>query len=108
LLQKGSPLEERGTDQWTALHLACVSGSARAVAVLAGAGADANSVARSGNTPLHLTVTSRSREAAEALLRAGADPTVRDDQERTAADLARSRGLTELARVLEGIVGSAG
>jgi hypothetical protein len=46
-------------------------------------------------------VTSRCREAAEILLRGGADRTVNDDHGRTPADVARSRGLTELAEALE-------
>ncbi len=43
----------------------------------------------------------RHRQVARALLEAGADPTITDRQGRTAAQLARDRGLTQMVRLLE-------
>lgn len=43
----------------------------------------------------------RHRQVARALLEAGADPAITDRQGRTAAQLARDRGLTAMARLIE-------
>lgn len=101
LVSHGAPLEARGTDQWTALHLACVSGCVEATAALIKVGADVNSVARSGNTPLHLAAVPGIAEAVELLLRAGADPKAVDKNGMTPAAAARAGGHIEVAELIE-------
>ena len=101
LVSHGAPLEARGTDQWTALHLACVSGCVEATAALIEVGADVNSVARGGNTPLHLAVVPGIAEAVELLLRAGANPKAVDKNGLTPAAAARAAGHIELAELIE-------
>jgi len=97
----GAPLEARGTDQWTALHLACISGSSRAVAALVRAGADVDSVARGGNTPLHLALVPRKLRTVKILLLAGANPVAKDNRARTPGAIARTKGLLDLATLIE-------
>ena len=63
-----------GTDEWTPLHLASVSGSSEVVELLIAAGANVDALSKFGDTPLHLCVTSCDVRSAEMLLRAGADP----------------------------------
>jgi len=53
-----------------------------------------------GNTLLHLATRRGQRKAAAMLLEKGADPTLANHEGRTALDIARERGDTELARVL--------
>lgn len=101
LLSHGAPLEARGTDQWTALHLACISGRVETAAALIEAGADANSVAGRGRTPLHLAVTPGRADTVELLLRAGANPNAVDKDGQTPAAVARSAGHAELAELIE-------
>jgi hypothetical protein len=101
LLSHGAPLEARGTDQWTALHLACVSGRVEATAALIKAGADVNSVASGGNTPLHLAVVPGIADAVELLLNAGANPESVDKHGRTPSAAARSAGHLEVAELIE-------
>jgi ankyrin repeat protein len=54
-------------------------------------------------TPLHWLPTDgeSALAAARLLLRHGADPTVRDGKGRTAAEIARARGLEEVGELLE-------
>jgi hypothetical protein len=59
------------------------------IAYLIEAGADPNSAALGGVTPLHRAVRNRCSAAAEALLRAGADPRSTNDRGSTPSDLAR-------------------
>src|SRR5690348_572929 len=56
LVRWGSPLEERGTDHWTALHLAAVSRSPAAAKALLNAGANIHAKSIFGATPLHLAI----------------------------------------------------
>lgn len=66
-------MDARGTEEWTPLHLASVSGSAHVVSVLLRSGADVNAISDRGDTPLHLVVTSGCLEAARSLVKAGAN-----------------------------------
>jgi ankyrin repeat protein len=70
-----------GTEGWTALHLAAVSGSEDVVSVLIKAGSDVNDQSELGDTPLHLCVMPDQEvehvglRAAQGLLKAGARST---------------------------------
>jgi ankyrin repeat protein len=116
LADRASPIDARGTDQWTALHLACVSGSSLAVAALLSLGADANSVARNDNTPMHLALSPLFPVESEAfhassltsvahnvrlLLDMGGNPFAKDSRGQTPADLARAKGAVALAAFME-------
>jgi hypothetical protein len=109
-------MEARGNVRWTALHLACVSCSPRAVAALVAGGADINAATRSGDTPLHLALVSvlgkeypelrppslrAARKMLQTLLGAGADPLARNAKGETRADAARERGVSTPAALLE-------
>lgn len=53
-----------------------------------------------GTTPLHLAAQHGLQQVAHALLRAGANPTVRDNAQRSAHDVAMARGYMEIAAEL--------
>jgi len=61
-----------------------------------------------GSTPLHLAAMVGARDIAEQLIARGADRTLRDEDGRTPADIARARNDRELARVLAVSLGRIG
>ncbi len=65
-------------DGWTALHEACCSGAAEAVAPLLAKGADVKTRCKDGSTPLHKAARCGSKAIVSSLLRAGADLKARD------------------------------
>src|SRR5439155_140738 len=65
------------------------------------AGADPNARSESGGTPLHTTAFTGDRTSMELLLECGGDGSIKNEQGKTAADIARERGHSEIARLLE-------
>ncbi|EIE22661.1 hypothetical protein COCSUDRAFT_42315 [Coccomyxa subellipsoidea C-169] len=76
--QPGISIEAQNEDGWTALHEACCSGAAEAVAPLLAKGADVNARCKDGSTPLHKAARCGSKAIVSSLLRAGADLKARD------------------------------
>lgn len=89
----------------TALHSAVATDAAPVdhaiVRMLLDAGAPANLPHLGGGTPLHTAAFVGDVESARLLLRRGADPTQRTDEGKTAVAIARERGHTDLAAMLE-------
>lgn len=113
---KGVDVNYYNNDGSTALHVAAREASDAAVALLLSLGADPNLPDRKGSTPLHLVAhrawwvtvgtyepheysawSKRAARIKELLLSAGADASVRDAQERTAAEIEEATTL-ELSR----------
>ena len=89
----------------SALMLACLSGSLEAVQVLVGAGANLDVTAKYGLSAAMLAAVNGQEEIVRFLRSAGADLSLRGSgapgfHEKTVADLARARGLEDLARDL--------
>jgi len=63
-------------------------------------GADPNARSQSGSTPLHTVGFTGDRASLDLLLKHGADPAIRDNDGKSAADIARERGHKEIADLL--------
>ena len=81
------------TNGWTPLHLAALSGRAKAAAVLLDHRADVNAADQRGkHTPLHLAAWAGDADLVRLLLARKADPGAKDAMDRTPLDLATERG----------------
>lgn len=89
----------------TALHSAVATDAANVdlgmVEALLAAGAPVNAPHQGGGTPLHTVAFTGNAVVAAMLLARGADPLATTDDGKTAIDIARERGHTEVARMLE-------
>ena len=106
LLERGADPDTRDRYGQTALMRAALHGHAELVEVLIGAGAALDVTAKYGLSALMLAAVNGREEIARALIRAGADRGIRGTGApgfagRTAGDLARDRGLEDLAAELE-------
>ncbi len=63
-------------------------------------GADPNAKAQYGSTPLHTVGFTGDRASLDLLLKRGADPVIRNNDGKTAADIARDRGHQDIADLL--------
>jgi uncharacterized protein len=70
------------------------------VRVLLDKGADPNARSQSGSTPLHTVGFTGDRRSLDLLLKHGADAAIRNNEGKTAADIARERGYEEIADLL--------
>ena len=106
LLARGADPDARDRHGQTALMRAARQGHAELVRALIEAGAALDVAAKYGLSALMLAAVNGREETARALARAGADRSLRGSGApgfagRTAADLARDRGLEALAAELE-------
>ncbi|WP_420454304.1 ankyrin repeat domain-containing protein [Rubrivirga sp.] len=103
LLAAGADPDRRSVDRYhaTPLMQAVAGGHGEAVDLLLAAGAEVDARDRYGRTALAWAAASGSRAMAERLLAAGADRAVRGLGRLTAADVARARGDTGLAALLD-------
>jgi ankyrin repeat protein len=62
--------------------------------------ADPNAKAQSGSTPLHTVAFTGDRASLDLLLKHGADRAIKNNDGKTAADIARERGNQEVADLL--------
>jgi ankyrin repeat protein len=70
------------------------------VRLLLDKGGDPNAQAQSGSTPLHTVGFTGDRESLDLLLKHGADRAIKNNDGKTAADIARERGHQEIADLL--------
>lgn len=84
-----------------AIHAAVAGKNMDIVRAVIAAGADVNAAQQAGFRPIHEAGTSGKRELAELLLKHGADPTLKNDEGKSAIDLARDKGHTDLASWME-------
>jgi ankyrin repeat protein len=98
LIEAGADVSVRSENSFWVLplHSAASGGHAEIVEILLASGAESDPRQRHGWTPLHAAAQNGDLRTLEALLAAGADPTLQNDDGRSAADLARSAGHDEL------------
>jgi ankyrin repeat protein len=70
------------------------------VRMLLDKGADPNAKSQSGSTPLHTVAFTGDRASLDLLLKHGADPAIKNNDRKTAADVARERENQEVADLL--------
>jgi uncharacterized protein len=105
LLDRGALVNANATNQAreTSLHLATMfrdhEVAARIVDRLIANGAELNAKQVGGQTPLHHAVGRESKAVTETLIMAGADPFLKDDQGKSAMDLAQ--GNDDLKAILK-------
>jgi len=89
---------------FTALHSAVATDAGKVdieiVRMLVDKGADPNAKAQSGSTPLHTVAFTGDRASLDLLLEHGADPTIKNDDGKRAADIAGERRHQEIADLL--------
>jgi ankyrin repeat protein len=101
LLDRGSPLEARDEDGYTALMYAANAGREDAAGLLVDAGSDPNARDNDDSTPLMFASQHGRTELVRALLEHGADASIRGSHGLTALGFARQNGHEETAAVLE-------
>ena len=106
LLDRGAdPRAASRQGGFTPLHSAVATDAAptdpQLVRKLLDAGADPNAKSASGGTPLHTAAFTGDGAILDLLLARGADASIKNAQGKTAADIARERGHSEIARLLE-------
>lgn len=80
-----------------ALHAAVAGRNLEIVKAVLDAGADSNAQQQAGFRPMHEAGTNANRQLAELLLAHGADPTLPNDDGKSAIDVAREKGHAEFA-----------
>lgn len=83
------------------LHVASVRGNMDEIGALVAAGADVNAPGDLANTPLHDAVGQEHLQVVRFLLEHGASPNVKNEFGRTPLDIAREKGRSDIADLLE-------
>ncbi|GMR36682.1 hypothetical protein PMAYCL1PPCAC_06877, partial [Pristionchus mayeri] len=111
LIDCGADINLRGMDgddpllcHRSPFHLAVMNNHREQIELLLERGADANSVDDRGRSPLHYAVQYCGMEIVEMMMRGGKCNVMgRDKEKKRAEDLARSRGVIEMANLLKGV-----
>ena len=96
LLERGAEVNKTG---WTALHYAAMSGNDVIISALLEHAAYIDAQTPNGDTALMLALKGNKTSAVKLLLDEGADPTIQNNQQQTALDMAKKlefRGMIEL------------
>ena len=104
LLQRGADFNARAKDDSTPLHRAAFGGSPRAVELLLQRGAEVNACNGAHMTPLHKSLlnelTPPDADVVRLLLKNGANVDIKDDKGRTPFQIATSKELSHIIRLL--------
>jgi len=105
LLEAGAdPRPASRSGGFTPLHSAVATDAAATdseiVRMLLDRGSDPNARSQSGSTPLHTVAFTGDRGSLELLMKHRADPSIRNNDGKTAADIAAARGHADVARRL--------
>lgn len=107
LISHGARIEKEDTRGYTALYWAVGQPTNRPLVqveclrALLIAGADPNARGKEGGTPLMAAAWFGCGDSVSELIRHGADPTLRDNKDRNARDLAAQRGHSEVVKLLD-------
>ena len=104
LLRAGADVTARATGALTVqpLHAAAASPTGACIPLLIAAGAPLDETQSGGFTALHEAAHRKDERMVELLLAAGANPALRTDEGKDAADLAEAAGAADLAARLRG------
>jgi ankyrin repeat protein len=98
-------LAEHGADindKNTGMLIRYAQGSERITKYLIDNGADVDMQDAIGTTALHIAALNHRTANAKALLEAGADPSIKNDESKTALDIAKDSDAKEIVKLLEG------
>ena len=101
LLEGGANVERTNANQWTALHAAAWNGYVDVCRLLLDWGAKVNSLDKWQDTPLHDAARRGRLSVVKLLVERGADVRVRNEDGRTASDMARVYGELDVAEWLD-------
>ena len=103
LLQRGADPRVKNKNGMAPLHLASKRGEVKTIVVLLKAlndNANIDEHDKSGNTPLHYATQTGKKNVVMELLKAGADSSLRNNDNKTARDIAQELGHNEVLAVL--------
>ena len=106
LLERGARVDtvSQNPQKNLPLHAAyALNKNRETIELLLAHGADANAVQVGGYTALFSAAAANRQDLAELLIHCGANPHLKNDQGKTAAEYARERGYSEIARWLEAL-----
>lgn len=98
LLARGAAVQKPG---WSPLHYAATGPNIQVLTLLLDRGADINSRAPNGSTPLMMAARYGAEDNVKLLVKRGADKELRNDRNLSALDMARSAGRTYLVPLLQ-------
>ena len=102
LIDKGADVNEKGRDNFTALHWAAFYGKTEMVKILLSKGAEVNARSETYGTPLTLAAQYGFADTVKVLLEKGADVNITDGYGRTALSYAEAEKNTPIIQLLKG------
>ncbi len=98
LIKHQADLKALTPDKETALHLAARGGNPKMIELLLKHGADINALTKTQETPLHLAVVTDHLDAVELLLKYKPSLAQKNDEGKTALDLAKELALEDIVK----------